>query len=414
MTKLALYKLKRPYHFVKTGLLQAIPAWFKHRFPAKKLTTTTITGTDGKTTSATLLYHTLKTAGLKVGLLSTVAAYIDDQEIDTGFHVTSPQPMALHGFLRKMVDRGCSHLVIEVTSHGSFQYRDWGLYPNYVGITNVAHEHLDYHQNYYEYLKAKALILKKAPVVVLNADDQSFKPLQKLLSNNQQIKTYSIQKRWPYGLKKILDEHLPEPHNQQNALLAWELAKLHDVSLTDFKKAVSTFQGIPGRMEFIPSNRSFEVVVDFAHTPQGLEAALKSARAHLRRRSKTGRLIAVGGSAGLRDYSKRPLMGKIATEIADLAIFTAEDPRTEDVWSIIRQMKEGVKALHKVISIADRGRAIEFALNKLAKKNDLVVIFGKGHEQSMCYGTVEHPWDDSKAATAILKNKPIPFPIDLV
>lgn len=399
-----IYRLKRPYHFIKTGLMRGLRAERQFGFPAKKLTILTITGTDGKTTSSTLLYHVLKKAGKRVALLTTVAAYIDDETIDTGFHVTSPDPAALHALLAKMVNKGITHVVLEVTSHGIYQYRIWGITPTIAGITNINHEHLDYHITYRNYLEAKAELLIKAGTAIINDDDQSAPMLKRYLrSMGKRFSTYSESDHLYYKVKQAIKKHFPEMYNQMNARLVYNIAHRLGVSNNDFISAVASFPGIPGRMEII-TTKPFTVIVDFAHTPQALEAALKAIRPQV---PKHGRLIAVYGCAGLRDTAKRPIMGRIGTELADLVVFTAEDPRTEDIWSIIRQMKEQLTAHHdKVISIAHRGEAITYTLSKLAKKNDIVVILGKGHEQSMCYGTTEYPWDDREAVRSFFsKNK---------
>jgi UDP-N-acetylmuramoyl-L-alanyl-D-glutamate--2,6-diaminopimelate ligase len=403
MLKEALYTAKRPYHLVKTGLLNGLPAAIKYRFPARKLHISAITGTDGKTTSSTLLYHVLKNSGYKAGLLSTVAAYIGNEEIDTGFHVTSPQPSDLQNFMRCLVDQGYTHLVMEVTSHGSYQYRTWGVKPELAGITNVAHEHLDYHLTYQRYLKAKADVLKPAPTIVLNEQDNSYLKLKKEIGFNHTLLTYSMDMNLPKKISAAIEKRFPETYNQLNARLVYQLAKTLGVGDDSFAAAIETFPGIPGRMEYIKTRRRFDVIIDFAHTPQGLKAALTSVRDKHKKTKLSGRIIAVFGCAGLRDFAKRPMMGKIAVELADLTVFTAEDPRTENVWSIIRQMKEQLPANHnKVISIADRREAIHFAINKLAASGDTVIILGKGHEKSICYGTTEYPWSDRAVAEEAL------------
>ncbi len=395
MLKELLYATKRYYHLFKTGLLDGLRAEFTYNFPARKLTILTITGTDGKTTSSTMLYEVLKAAGIKVALLSTVAAYLGDEKIDTGFHVTSPQPGDLQAFMRKMVDQGYTHLVLEVTSHGAYQHRTWGVTPTVAGVTNIAHEHLDYHLNYDNYVHAKSLILKKAPIVVLNADDQSYYKLADRIPVDRTMITYSASATLPKKVSKAISNKFNESFNQQNARLVYAMSRAAHVEDKDFITGIQSFSGISGRMEKISIKKPFEVVVDFAHTPQGLEAAMGALRSRL---TKKGRLIAVFGCAGLRDFKKRPLMGKIAADLADLSIFTAEDPRTEDVWSIIRQMKEQLTTGHdRIISIADRQEAINFAINSVAKKDDIVGIFGKGHETSMCFGTTEYPWSDQEA-----------------
>jgi len=398
LIKLLIYKLKRVYHFVKTGLLEGIPAQIKYRFPNKHLTIIEITGTDGKTTSSTLTYTVLKSAVIKVGLISTVAAFTGDDAIDTGFHVTSPQPKLVYKFMRDMVDQGYTHLVLETTSHGAYQYRTWGIQPKIAGLTNIDREHLDYHLTYEEYVKAKLLVLDSAEISFINEDDESYRKVKELTAGTTRFKGYSAEDELPAVVAKAIKEKFPESYNKMNARLAYSIATELGLSPEAIAAGLRAFKGVPGRMEVV-AEKPIRVIVDFAHTPQALEAALTALRA----KYKDGKLIAVFGCAGLRDSTKRPVMGRIGSELADLAIFTAEDPRTEDIWSIIRQMKEGISDTHgKVVSIADRGEAVTAALTKYAKPGDTVGIFGKGHEKSMCYGTVEYPWDEAQAVRDIL------------
>lgn len=399
--KQILYRIKRLYHFFKTGLFNGLVAEFKYGFPSKKLHVLAITGTDGKTTSSTMLYHVLKTVGKKVALISTVAAYIGDERIDTGFHVTTPTPAQLQKLMRRLVKEGYEYLVLETTSQGVYQFRTWGIFPLIAGVTNVAQDHFDYHLNYQNYLSAKALILRDSEKIILNKDDASYQPLKDILRvSESRILSYSVEHQNDPVIMKAIKNRFPENYNISNALLVVKFAKNLEVSDQDIIAGIESFTGIPGRMEEIKNNKGIRAIVDFAHTPQGLENALTALRAQTKR---PGRLIAVYGCAGLRDALKRPMMGKIGTDIADFCVFTAEDPRTESVWSIIRQMKEQLTSNHdKIISIADRFDAIEFALTKLAKQGDTVVVLGKGHEQSMCYGNVEHPWDDREAVRKVL------------
>ena len=386
--KLIVYKLKRLWHFFKTGLLQGLSAQLRYRFPERKLKILSITGTDGKTTSNTLLYHLLKSAGKKVGLLTTVAAYIGEEKIDTGFHVTAPQPKDLYKFMRRLVNEGYEYLILETTSHGLYQYRPWAIKPQVAGLTNITHEHLDYHLTYHEYLRAKAILFKHSKLSILNSDDDSYSALKKILKNKQ-TDFYHPKEKINRLILTAIKDRFAQAYNQLNARLVAKMALTQGLTPKQIADAIRTFPPIPGRMEFINSKRRFEIVVDFAHTPNGLKQALLSLKEQMKRQSKAGRLIALFGCAGLRDFSKRPLMGKFGSEIADLCIFTSEDPRTEDVWSIINQMKAGVEANHhKIISLADRKEAIKFALNKLAKPGDVVGFFGKGHEQSLCIGKV--------------------------
>jgi len=400
--KMFLYKIKRPFHFIRTGLLRGLVGQIKYKFPARKLKIITITGTDGKTTSSTLLYHILKKAGKKTALISTVAAYIGAEEISTGLHVTSPDPLALHKLIKKMVDSNVEYLVLEVTSHGAYQFRSWGIHPILAGLTNIDHEHLDYHLTPTEYLKAKTLILNKAKKVIINADNHNYQLLKSNLKQTpENIISYKATDKLPQKISKAISARFSEKYNQMNARLVYALALELSIDHRKISTAFLNFPNIPGRMQEIEANKSFRILVDFAHTPQGIKAALTALKSQL---TDEGKLIAVYGTAGLRDHLKRPLMGEIGAQIADLVIFTAEDPRTEDVWSIIRQLKENLhQNLDKVLSIADRKEAISFAINKLAKKNDIVVILGKGHEQSMCFGKIEYPWSDVKIVKEILK-----------
>ena len=399
-----IYRGKRIYHFFKTGLLKGLPAEYRYGHPARKLKIIAITGTDGKTTSSTMLYHVLKTAGYRVALLSTVAAYIGDRALDTGLHVTAPDPDELNKLMAEMVREGIEFLVMETTSHGIYQYRTWGVKPLVAGLTNINYEHLDYHLNYQNYVEAKALLLTNAKLTVINDDDYSAPFVKKILREHKQpYITYGLQDTLPPSIKAAINERFDEAYNHSNARLVTAIAQQFNLTNKQIIRGITTFVGIPGRMELV-IEKPFTVIVDFAHTPQGLEAALTSLRQRLNQQSKKGKLIAIFGCAGLRDRQKRPKMGKIGADLADLAVFSAEDPRTEDIWSIIRQMKEQLTTGHnKIISIPDRKAAITFALTKLAQPGDLVGIFGKGHEQSLCYGTIEYPWDDRAVVREIMK-----------
>jgi UDP-N-acetylmuramoyl-L-alanyl-D-glutamate--2,6-diaminopimelate ligase len=406
-----LYQVKKPYHFVKTALFKTVPAQFQSKFPQKELKIIAITGTDGKTTTATLLYHLLKTAKYKVSLISTIAAYIGKNKIETGFHVTSPAPDDLYRLMRKMRDQDTEYLVLEYTSQGAYQYRLFGIRPEIAGITNITQDHFDYHLNYHNYLSAKASVLQKSKIVALNEDDQSFYRLKKLLpSNRYQILTYGKNKEMDQELNESLIKRFPEEFNQMNGRLAITIAQKIGINQQDIIEGLQTFPGVDGRMEFVDlkkltgKNHSFQVVIDFAHTPKSLTESLTALRQKMQKEQMKGRLIAVYGCAGLRDQDKRPLMGEIGTKLADLVVFTAEDPRTENVWNIIRQMKETLNNNHhKIISVADRQEAINFALQKLAKKGDLIALLGKGPEQSMCYGKVEKTWSEIEAVKKALK-----------
>ncbi len=399
-----LQMLKNQYH-----LLQAVVANLVFGFPSKNLKIIAITGTDGKTTTSTLLYHILKKAGLKVALISTVAAYIGEKEIDTGFHVTTPSPFSLQRLLAKIVAKNYEYVILEVTSHGIDQNRIWGIAPSIAGITNVTHEHLDYHKSFDEYLSTKAKLFLQSNFSFINEDaPESFQKLKKIVKDNgKEFQSFSYAKIRPLIKSSVEKRFAGQDYNKQNSALASVIALKLDIKDSVIAKAIEKFPGVKGRMEYIPNKKGLRIIVDFAHTPASLENALTAVQKMrgTKAKGKHGKVILIFGCAGLRDHTKRPLMGDIASKLADLVILTAEDPRTEDVWSIIAEIKSGVHEGHdKIISIANRYSAIEAAIKEYGRSGDTILITGKGHEKSMCYGTVEYPWSDQDAVKKILES----------
>lgn len=379
-------------------LPSAILAVLYYRYPARKLIVIGVTGTDGKTTTATLIYEILTKAGFKTALISTVSAKIGNLKLPTGLHVTSPNPWELQRLLRLIVNKGFQYVVIEATSHGLIQHRLLGC-NFYIGvITNVTWEHLDYHKTWENYLQAKAKLFKSTKFSILNKDDISFKKLKKMAGGK--IITYGL-KQADYDLKNFpFKTKLLGDFNLLNCLAAIAVAKVLKIKDEIIRKAIADFKGVTGRMEEIEMGQNFRVFIDFAHTPNGLENALETLR-----KLSSKRLIAVFGCAGLRDKKKRPMMGEIACRLADFVVLTAEDPRTEDVNQIISQIISGCKEKTEVYKKPDRQEAINFAICKLAKKGDVIGIFGKGHEQSMCFGKKEYPWSDHQAVKKALKRR---------
>ncbi len=386
-------------------LLEAVLANLIYGFPSRRLKVLCITGTDGKTTTATLLYQMLKTAGKNVALISTVAAFIGDSEIDTGFHVTNPSSFALQRLLRRIVKAKMEYVVLEITSHGIDQNRNWGIHPEISGITNVTHEHLDYHKTFERYLATKAKLLTDSEFAVLNSDAKdSFESLVHIVKRSGVPFSIVSVKTLSSRLKRVAKKRFgEESYNFENVAVAVGIA--HQLGIGDeaITTAIKSFAGVKGRMEEIENDRKLKLIVDFAHTPNALERALITVREKMNKQKQAGRLIVVFGCAGLRDIDKRPLMGGIAAKLTDMAVFTAEDPRTEDVWTIINQMKSGVVIGHdKIVSIADRFKAIEFAINKLAMEGDTILITGKGHERSMNIEGKELDYSDQEAIKKIL------------
>jgi UDP-N-acetylmuramoyl-L-alanyl-D-glutamate--2,6-diaminopimelate ligase len=400
-------------------LPKAVLANFYFGFPSRRLLIIGVTGTDGKTTTATLIYKILLQAGKKTALISTVSAEINQEKIPTGLHVTSPEPFVLQALLKKIAGQGIKTVVLEVTSHGLHQHRLWGV-PFRIGVvTNITPEHLDYHRTYQKYLAAKGKLFKRVEFAVLNKDDQSFGYLNSVRPRSSWLITYSLKKKADFTLNTFkFKSSLPGDFNQSNCLAAIAAARTLGVEKKVIRKAIQSFKGVLGRMDEIRLGQNFRVLIDFAHTANALEKALTA----LKKEKNKGQLIVVFGCAGLRDPYKRPIMGRIAAKLADRIVLTAEDPRTENLDQIIDQIAKGClkagaqesavsdlpvnrKQLALFFRVADRRKAIKFAIQKLAEKGDLVVICGKGHERSMCYGKTENPWSDHREAQKALRGK---------
>lgn len=397
-------RLKNIYH-----LFSALLAILAFRYPARHLIVIGVTGTDGKTTTVNLIYHILIASGRKVSLISSVNALIGKKEYDTGFHVTTPDPWALQKYLRQAVDKGSQFMVLEATSHGLDQHRLLGANFGVGVVTNVTHEHLDYHQTYENYLKAKAKLFRAVLVAILNRDDKSFNYLKSVVPKKTKIVTYGL-KRGDFTPQTFrFKTSLPGEYNQYNCLAAIAVASSLGLSREAVKKGIISFRPVKGRLEEINEGQDFKVLIDFAHTPNALENVLKLlSNLNPPAGGQTSNLIAVFGCAGERDRAKRPVMGEISARLADITILTAEDPRTEDVSEIIEQIARGCQKAGGVegktfFKIPDRAEAIQFAIKK-AKKGDIVVLCGKGHEKSMCFGKVEYPWSEQEAARKALKS----------
>ena len=342
-----------------------------------------VTGTDGKTTTVNMIYQILKTSGKKVSMVSTINA--------PGFHVTSPDPFTIQKFARDAEQHGDECLVLEVTSHALDQYRFWGIKFDIGVITNITHEHLDYHKTFENYLNTKFNLLNKVKYTVLN---NNLLYVQKNVSKQSKTISFGLDKG-DFNQKDVnLKLEIPGDYNIENALAALAVAFVLGIDKNMAKKTLENFKGIKGRMEEIKNNMGIKIIIDFAHTPNALEQALKTLR-----KQSSGRLIAVFGSAGRRDIAKRSLMGKIAAELADITVITAEDPRGE-LENISEQiavgaLKAGATKDRNLFLIGDRKKAIDLVINQLARKGDIVGIFGKGHELSMNLdGKKEIPWSD--------------------
>lgn len=398
--------------------------------PGRRLTVIGVTGTDGKTTTCNLLYQILLSAGLKTGLISTVNAIIGDETLDTGFHVTTPDAPDVQRYLARMVDAGLTHAVLETTSHGWAQYRVDACEFDIGVITNITHEHLDQHGSYENYRAAKARLFQSLDktrskpqgnprLAVLNKDDSSYDYLARSIVGPQisygqgtsadiraESVAYSSQglhfEAVGDGFHFPVTSQLVGVFNVSNCLAALTAAiRGLGVAPAAIAEGIEAMAGIPGRMERIDLGQPFTAIVDFAHTPNALRVAIQTVR-----KMTDKRVIVIFGSAGLRDKEKRRMMAEVAMQWADVSILTAEDPRTESLDGILEEMAAGARAQGGVEKksfwrVPDRGEAIRSGI-RIAKSGDIVMACGKGHEQSMCFGTTEYPWDDRIALRAVL------------
>ena len=411
-------------------------AWYD--FPARRIVTVGITGTDGKTTTTNFLYHILRAAGKKVSMINTVNAIIGDTVLETGLHTTTPDAPDVQRYLAQMVEAGTEICLLETTSHGLAQHRVTACEFDVAIVTNITHEHLDIHGSLAGYRAAKASLFESLATAtakgipktaILNCDDWSYDYLKARLDPlgvtwlGYSVAGHSDASLTAHNISTAPDKttftishptysfevetNLIGDYNISNCLAATAAAiEVLGVSIEAARRGIVALPGIPGRMERISEGQPFTAIVDFAHTPNSLKRALAAVR-----RITTGRVIAVFGCAGLRDVEKRVLMGEIAAELADITIITAEDPRTEELDAIIDETAQAMIARGAVEGqtfhrVPDRGRAIYFA-TQLARPNDTVIALGKGHEQSMCFGQTEYPWDDRDALRAALRGAPL-------
>ncbi len=402
-----LQAIKNIYHF-----LLAVIAAVWYGFPGKKLKVIGVTGTDGKTTTTSLIYHILKSSGKKVSMISTVSAVIAGREYNTGFHVTTPSPFDVQKYLALSVAAGDEYFILETTSHALDQHRVWGI-PFEIGlITNITHEHLQYHKTYKRYVEAKSRLLTKAKTRVINRDDRSYDELRRIFGDKK-VLTYglSVEAEFHQDIEQMAQLTLAS-FNRFNFLAAYVVCSTLGLSDLDILRAIKSFKSPVGRMEVV-YDKEFTFIVDFAHTPNAIKEALASVKKNYPNR----RIIHIFGAAAFRDDTKRPLMGSESGKVADVVILTEEDYRTEDPEHIFEQIADGLKK-HQLqfvdfsqfkgmaktyTTCVDRQQAIIKAVS-VAKKGDIIISTGKGHEQSLCRGKKEYPWDEKQAVQKALKS----------
>jgi UDP-N-acetylmuramoyl-L-alanyl-D-glutamate--2,6-diaminopimelate ligase len=382
--------------------------------PSEKLKLVGITGTNGKTTIASLLYQLYKKAGFKVGLLSTVKILVDDIEYKATH--TTPDSITINHYLKEMVEAGVEYCFMEVSSHGIHQKRTEALH--FVGgvFTNLSHDHLDYHPTFAEYRDVKKSFfdnLPKTAFALSNIDDK----------NGPVMLQNTSAKKLTYALKSYADYKAQILENQLSGLLlkingnevwvkligtfnAYNLLAIYGTAVElgmeslEVLRLLSDLESVSGRFQFMVSSSNITAIVDYAHTPDALENVLKTINDI---RTKNEQLITVVGCGGNRDKAKRPIMAGIATEMSDKVILTSDNPRNEDPEVIIHEMEEGIapQNFKKYLSITDRKQAIKTAC-QLAQPNDIILIAGKGHETYQEIQGVRHDFDDMKTVTELL------------
>jgi len=397
-----------------SGYALAICASNYYNNPSKEIKLVGVTGTNGKTTTATLLYRLFTSLGNRAGLLSTVANYIAGEEQDAT--LTTPDPVRINKLLREMIDAGCEYAFMEVSSHAIVQNRTAGLYFLLGIFTNITHDHLDYHGNFDNYLKAKKEFFDSLPaesIALVNADDRN----GSLMIQNCRADRYE------YSLKTVADytcrivEHRIDgmslrfgsqevwtcfigEFNAYNLLAVVSAAELLGQDRLHVLTHISTLKPVPGRFEVIRSGMGITAIVDYAHTPDALDNVLEAIN---KIRLRGNRLITVVGAGGDRDRSKRPIMARISAEKSDRVILTSDNPRTEDPEKIIDDMIEGVpaKMQAKVLRIPDRREAIRTA-SMIAGENDIILVAGKGHETYQEIKGHRYHFDDREELRIVL------------
>ena len=399
----------------RRALADAADAWFGR--PSERLEVIGITGTDGKTTSSFLAVEMLRAGGRRPGLVGTVAVDVGDERTPNDDRNTTPESLELQELLARMIAAGNDSVVMEATSHGLALERTRNSRFDVGVVTSVTSEHLEFHGSLENYRAAKARLVEEAPIAILNTDDDTYAYFRERAK--ARVLTYGIDpdadlratdvEAHASGSRFTLvapgwtgEVALPMPgrFNVSNALAALAIAHVEGVAFEVATAALARTPGVPGRMERIDAGQPFAVVVDYAHTADSLAKVLRMLRPVTR-----GRLIAVFGSAGERDPTKRPAMGRVGAELADMTVVTDEDPRLEDSRAINEAIADGARAAgathDSLVVIDDRREAIDHAIG-LAREGDVVLLAGKGHETSIFHGAEKLPWDDRVVAREAL------------
>ena len=395
-----------PYHYA-----QSLFAGIKYGFPGKHLRVIGVTGTNGKTTTAFMIWQMLNHAGHKTGLMTTVAWGVDKLNPELN-HMTTVDAITLNKRINNIKNQGAEFLVLEVTSHALAQFRTLGIPIEIAAFTNLTHDHLDYHKTFAAYRAAKGKLFKKANLSILNADDSATSHYKTTAKNYitygikhgqnraQNIKLSVNGVKYSVGDMSI-ETHIPGEFNVYNSLAAALVGEKLGLTPKQIHDGILSLESVEGRMNIVDEGQPFTVIVDYAHAPDALEKVFASVKGH------KGKIISVHGGAGRRDPSTRPIRGKILAEHSDIVIITEDDSRDEDPAKIAQGFVDGAisagKELNKNLFVElDRAKAIKMAITK-AKKGDLVLILGKGHEKTILRADGPHDFEDIKVARKFLK-----------
>ena len=396
----------------RLALAQIGGNFFRH--PAKSMTMIGITGTNGKTSATLLLKHVLEQVlGAKVGLIGTMENRIGDEVIPT--ERTTPESFDLQGLFARMRDAGCTHVVMEVSSHALSLERVGGVEYDVAAFTNLTEDHLDFHKTMENYCDAKAILFRRCKKAVMNRDDRYFERIYsqsacRILTTSLQESDGLYAKDWQLrddgvSFTAVLGEEcamvqlpIPGKFTVYNALTVLGVAVQLGISLQQAAHALKTAQGVKGRVEVVPTpGKDYTILVDYAHTPDGLENVLQAAKGICK-----GRLISVFGCGGNRDPMKRPIMGEIGVRLSDIAIITSDNPRCEEPMKIIADILEGIPANRKNFEVVEnRVDAIHRAMD-IAEKNDIIILAGKGHETYQEIHHVKYPLDEREVVAQYL------------
>ncbi|MDF1498328.1 MAG: UDP-N-acetylmuramoyl-L-alanyl-D-glutamate--2,6-diaminopimelate ligase [Patescibacteria group bacterium] len=428
-----IYKIKQvlrkivPYNFILfTHKVRAVLAVALYSSPQRKIRVIGVAGTKGKTTTTNLIAKVLEEGGYKVAMLSTANFQIGDKKWLNDVKLTTTSPFYFQKFIKRAVKEKCDYVIVEISSHGLVQYRHWGVSYKTIVLTNMMSDHLDYHKTYENYKNShNALITKNLENIIINYDDENlrsfldFKGIKKYvfsLKGYKQINDAKLiravdinltEAKTEFNIKTdkgqmTIEMSLIGEFNIYNSLAATAVGLAENIKPIAIKKALESIRDIPGRLEKIDEGQNFEVIVDYAHSPDSLESVYKAVKPYIK-----NRMIAVLGGTGDRDKSYRAKMGALAEEYANVVIITNEDPYSENPEKIIDQVLLGIKNKkinENLFRISDRKEAINKAV-EMAREGDLVIVTGKGAEQFIICGEKKIPWDDREIARTALKNR---------